>query len=70
MIDCRLRVRLRAATAGYVLRCWNVDCSADHRLNSTEVRLWLSDPLTLYGVKNAVLAPGYVPPTNQMESRA
>ena len=70
MIDGHLRVRLRAATAGYVLRCWNVDCSADHRLNSTEVRLWLSDPLTLYGVKNAVLAPGYVPPTNQMESRA
>jgi len=64
MTDGHLRVRLRAATAGYVLRCWSVDCSPDHCLNSPEIRLWLKDPLTLYGVKNAVLAPGYTPPNN------
>ena len=62
MTDGHLRVRLRAATAGYVLRCWNVDCSPDHSLNGPEIRLWLKDPLTLYGVKNAVLAPGYTLP--------
>lgn len=62
MQDGHLRVRLRAATAGYVLRCWNVDCSADHSLRSPEIRLWLNDPLTLYGVSNAVLAPGYEAP--------
>lgn len=27
-----LRLRQRGATAGYVLRKWNVDCSPDHRL--------------------------------------
>lgn len=57
-----LRLKLRAATAGYVLRMWSVDCSPDHSLRGHEYRLWLRDPLSLYGVKNAVLAPGYSPP--------
>lgn len=59
MTDGMLRVKLRAATAGYTLRKWSVDCSADHRLRGPEYRLWLKDHLALYGVKNAVLAPGY-----------
>lgn len=54
-----LRVKLRAATAGYILRQWSVDCSAAHSLRGPEYRLWLKDHLALYGVKNAVLAPGY-----------
>jgi predicted DNA-binding transcriptional regulator YafY len=54
-----LSLKLRAATAGYILRQWSVDCSADHRLRGPEFRLWLKDHLALYGVKNAVLAPGY-----------
>ena len=54
-----LRMKLRAATAGYILRQWSVDCSADHRLRGPEFRLWLKVHLALYGVKNAVLAPGY-----------
>lgn len=54
-----LRLRLRGATAGYVLRKWSVDCSANHRLNDPEYRLWLKDPLLLYGVETAALAPGY-----------
>lgn len=57
-----LRLKLRAATAGYVLRKWSVDCSPDHSLRGHEYRLWLRDSLSLYGVKNAVLAPGYRPP--------
>jgi hypothetical protein len=57
-----LRMRLRAATAGYILRQWSVDCSPDHSLRGHEYRLWLKDHLALYGVKNAVLAPGYTPP--------
>lgn len=57
-----LRVKLRAATAGYILRQWSVDCSADHRLRGPEYRLWLKDHLALYGVKNALLAPGYRSP--------
>ena len=62
MEDGVLRLRARAALAGYVLRRWNVDCSPDHSLSGPECRLWLRDPLALYGVESATLAPGYVPP--------
>ena len=54
-----LRMNLRAATAGYILRKWSVDCSPDHSLRGHEYRLWLKDHLAIYGVKNATLAPGY-----------
>lgn len=54
-----LPLKLRAATVGYVLRKWSVDCSPDHSLRGPEYRLWLKDPLRLYGVSNASLAPGY-----------
>lgn len=57
-----LRMKLRAATAGYILRQWSVDCSPDHSLHGPEYRLWLKDHLALYGVKNALLAPGYREP--------
>jgi hypothetical protein len=57
-----LRMKLRAATAGYILRQWSVDCSPDHSLHGPEYRLWLKDHLALYGVKNALLAPGYQTP--------
>lgn len=60
MVDGCIRIRLRAAVAGYKLRRWSVDCSADYSLQGPEYRLWLKDNLTLYGVKNAVIAPGYV----------
>jgi predicted DNA-binding transcriptional regulator YafY len=54
-----LKLNVRAAVAGYVLRRWNVDCSSDHRLKGPEYQLWLANPRALYGVKNLVLAPGY-----------
>lgn len=57
-----LRMKLRAATAGYILRQLSVDCSPDHSLRGPEYRLWLRDHLALYGVKNALLAPGYRAP--------
>ncbi len=62
MQDGTLPLKVRAATAGYVLRKWSVDCSPDHSLQGPEYRLWLKNPLALYGVKNAVLAPGYQKP--------
>lgn len=58
-----LILNVRAAIAGYVLQQWNVDCSSDHRLDPTCYRLWLRDALVLYGVTNAVLAPGYLSPS-------
>lgn len=62
MRDGVLRMKLRAATAGYILRKWSVDCSPDHSLRGHEYRLWLKDYLAIYGVRNAVLAPGYRSP--------
>jgi hypothetical protein len=57
-----LKVRVRAALAGYFLRQWSVDCSRTHKLDSPEVRLWLRNALTLYGINSASLAPGYESP--------
>ena len=54
-----LKVRTRAATAGYLLRRWNVDCTEDHSLKGGEYHLWLRNRQALYGIANLVLAPGY-----------
>ena len=62
MKDGSIRMRVRAAVAGYMLLRWSVDCSPDHSLKEEQYRLWLSDPLALYGVENAKLAPGYQAP--------
>ncbi len=59
-----LRVNVRAASAGYMLRILSVDCSPDHSLEGLEYALWLRDPLSLYGASNASLAPGYKTPVN------
>ena len=54
-----LKVRARAAMAGYMLRRWNVDCTEDHSLKGGEFHLWLRNRQALYGVTNLILAPGY-----------
>ena len=54
-----LTLKLRDSTAGYMLWRWSVDRSPDHHLRGPEYGLWLKDHLSLYGVKNAPLAPGY-----------
>lgn len=59
MVDGVLHLKLRAAMAGYVLRQWQVDCSADHRVEEKVCQLWVRDVLVLYGVKSAILALGY-----------
>ncbi len=58
MADGCLRIKARAALAGYVLRRWNVDASPDHRLDPASHHLWLRNTQTLYGVESATLAPG------------
>lgn len=71
MQDGVLKVNVRAAVAGYVLRRWNVDCTEDHSLRGTgnnsqkgaEYHLWLRNRQALYGVQNLVLAPGYMTET-------
>lgn len=64
MPDDVLRVKVRAVHVGYLMRLWSVDCSPNHSLNGKAYALWLRDPLALYGVSNARLAPGYVDPRN------
>jgi len=59
MKDGVLKVNVRAAAAGYVLRRWNVDCTEDHSLKGAEYHLWLENRQALYGVENLVIAPGY-----------
>ena len=54
-----LRMRVRAAMAGYLMRRWNVDCTEDHSLKGAEYHLWLRNRQALYGVSNLLLAPGY-----------
>ena len=61
MTDGVLKIRARAAMAGYLLRRWNVDCTEDHSLKGGEYNLWLRNRQALYGVTNLVLAPGYEP---------
>ncbi len=53
-----LRIKARAALAGYVLRRWSVDASPDHSLDPASHHLWLRNTPTLYGVESASLAPG------------
>ena len=65
MEDGSLRLKLRAATAAYILRQWSVNCLPTIVLRGHEYRLWLKDPLAIYGVKNALLAPGYRSPDQQ-----
>lgn len=62
MQDGLIRMRVRAAIAGYMLLRWNVDSSPDHSLKEEQYHLWLNDPLALYGVESAKLAPGYRAP--------
>ena len=62
MKDGSIRMRVRAAVAGYMLLRWGVDASPGHSLEGHEYKLWLKDHLALYGVKNALLAPGYREP--------
>lgn len=58
MQDGLLKIKTRAALAGYVLRRWSIDSTPDHRLDPSSHHLWLRNPQTLYGVQSAALAPG------------
>lgn len=59
MTEGVMKVEIRAATAGYLLRLWNVDCSKEAQLKTPEFHLWLKNYQTLYGVGNLAIAPGF-----------
>jgi len=58
-----LRISARAATVGYFLRRWNIDCGRTaYNGDSEEYQLWLKNNLALYGVEGLKLTPRYQPP--------
>jgi len=59
-----LRVQVRAALVGYLLRSMSVDCSERHRIRGPSYQWWLKNRLALYGLSNLDLAPGYVDSKN------
>ncbi|MFC4280750.1 WYL domain-containing protein [Thalassotalea piscium] len=59
-----LKLNVRAAMAGYLLRRWNVDCSDSASLSGPEYQLYLQNSQTLEmnqenGAENLAIAPGY-----------
>ena len=54
-----LKVEIRAATTGYLLRQWHVDCSKKSELEPRDFQLALKNLGALYGVGNLKIAPGY-----------
>lgn len=62
MTEGVLKLRVRAALAGYVLRRMNVDCSSEGDLSGPEYHLWLRNSPSLVDVANLGIAPGYVTP--------
>jgi len=55
-----LKLEVRAAMAGYLLRRWNVDCTKHASLRTGEYQLWLRNQRSLANTENLAIAPGYV----------
>jgi len=60
MVDQCLRMSVRLSLAGYLLRRWNVDCSADHRLKGPHYLLWLRNSVQLQQHDALYIAPGFM----------
>jgi hypothetical protein len=58
MSDGMLTIQLRAAVAAYVLRQWQVDCSAAQTEHHQGCQLSLANPEVLELIENISLAPG------------
>lgn len=59
MYDSKLRLEVRSALAGYLLRQWNVDCSSGSDLSGSEYQLKLANCETLLDCSSANIAPGF-----------
>jgi hypothetical protein len=55
-----LKVNLKAATAGYLLRRWGVDCSLNASLSPDEYQLALINPASVSRQANLSIAPGFI----------
>ena len=65
MQDGVLKLEVRAAMAGYLLRRWNVDCTKHASLRTGEYQLWLRNHHLLVDAGNPAIAPGYIAPETQ-----
>lgn len=54
-----MQLSVRAATAGYLLRRWGVDCSIKAELSPNEYQLALRDPKSVAAQANLSIAPGF-----------
>lgn len=59
MENGQLKLEVRAALLGYLLRQWNVDCTAEACLDSNEYQLWLQNKQSVCDAENLSIAPGY-----------
>lgn len=59
MVDGKMTIKTRAALTGYLLRRWNVDCSDNAELNSSEYQLYLNNKHLISEAGNLTLAPGF-----------
>lgn len=63
MANGELKLEMRAALLGYLLRQWNVDCTESASLTGEEYQLWLSNVSQvkeeLQGIANLAIAPGF-----------
>ncbi|MCD5329923.1 WYL domain-containing protein [Chromobacterium piscinae] len=59
MRDGMLLLTVRAANAGYLLRRWFVDCSANASMDDPACRLWLKNSQSIQGAQSMAMAPGY-----------
>jgi hypothetical protein len=54
-----LKLEVRAALVGYLLRRWNVDCTEDASLTGGEYQLWLKNAKSIFAAENLAISPGY-----------
>jgi hypothetical protein len=59
MQDGAKTMRVRSALAAYILRQWQVDCSADARILHQGCQLALKNTQVLDHIENPQLAPGF-----------
>ncbi|MGK0270177.1 MAG: hypothetical protein ACI88H_000820 [Cocleimonas sp.] len=59
MANGQLKLEVRAALLGYLLRQWNVDCSSYASLTSGQHHLWLSNVKELESLSSMTITPGY-----------
>lgn len=59
MVDGKVKLDVRESLLGYLMRQWNVDCTADASLKDGEHQLWLSNVDELVQIGSLAIAPGY-----------